>query len=68
MDPHMEQDPTSRPPRLLNQTRDKLRRLHYSYRTEQQYLQWLRRFIRFHDKRHPRTLCAPEVEALTYHI
>ncbi|MDH4166748.1 MAG: integron integrase [Gammaproteobacteria bacterium] len=67
MDPHKDPNPTSRPPRLLDQAKDKLRTLHYSYRTEQQYLQWLRRFIRFHDKRHPRTLGAPEVEAfLTY--
>ncbi len=64
----MNPGPTSHPPRLLDQVRYKLRTLHYSYRTEQQYLQWLRRFIRFHDKRHPRTLGAPEVEAFLTHL
>lgn len=63
MDPHKDPAPTGRPPRLLDQARDRLRTLHYSYRTEQQYLQWVRRFILFHDKRHPRTMGAPEVEA-----
>jgi integron integrase len=53
----------SQPPRLLDRVRDKLRTLHYSYRTEQQYLQWVRRFILFHGKRHPRSLGAAEVEA-----
>lgn len=36
MDPHKDPNPTSRPPRLLDQAKDKLRTLHYSYRTEQQ--------------------------------
>jgi len=42
--------------------------LHYSYRTEQQYLQWVRRFILFHDKRHPREMGAPELEAFLTHL
>lgn len=63
MDPQKDPAPTSRPPRLLDQARDQLRTLHYSNRTEQPYLQWARRFILFHDKRHPRTMGAPEVEA-----
>ena len=68
MDPHKDAAPTRRPPRLLDQARDKLRTLHYRYRTEQQYLQWVRRFILFHDKRHPRTMGAPEVEAFLTHL
>ena len=68
MDPHKDAAPTCRPPRLLDQARDKLRTLHYRYRTEQQYLQWVRRFILFHDKRHPRTMGAPEVEAFLTHL
>jgi integron integrase len=40
---------------------------HYSYRTEQQYLAWIRRFILFHHRRHPRDMGGAEVEAfLTY--
>ncbi len=38
-------------PRLLDQVRDKIRVLHYSIRTEETYLAWIRRFIRFHNLR-----------------
>jgi len=55
-------------PRLLDQMRDRLRTQHYSYRTEQQYLFWVRRFILFHDKRHPRQLGAGEVTAFLTHL
>ena len=41
---------------------------HYSIRTETQYLQWIRRFILFHDKRHPRDMGAAEVEAFLTHL
>lgn len=41
-------------PRLLDQVRDRLREKHYSMRTEDTYVQWIRRFIFFHDKKHPR--------------
>lgn len=50
-------------PRLLDQVRERIRVLHYSIRTEEAYLGWIRRFILFHDKRHPREMGAPEVEA-----
>ncbi len=40
-------------PRLLDQVREKIRLKHYSVRTEQVYLDWIRRYILFHDKRHP---------------
>lgn len=43
-------------PRLLEQIRDKIRLKHYSYRTEQQYLSWIRRFILHNGKRHPREM------------
>lgn len=49
-------------PRLLDQVRGKLRAKHYSYRTEQQYLGWIRRFILYHGKRHPREMSQREVE------
>ncbi len=51
------------PRRLLDQVRDKLRKLHYSPRTEEAYIGWIKRFIWFHNKRHPRDMGAPEVEA-----
>jgi integron integrase len=54
-------------PRLLDQVREAIRLRHYSYRTEQQYVAWIRRYILFHDRRHPRDLEGPEIEAfLTY--
>lgn len=49
-------------PRLLEQVRQSLRLRHYSYRTEEQYLGWIRRFILFHHKRHPDSMGAAEVE------
>lgn len=51
-----------RPPRLLDQIRQVLRVRHYSPRTEDCYVQWAIRFIRFHGRRHPRDLGAAEVE------
>jgi integron integrase len=55
-------------PRLLQQVRERLRTLHYSYRTEQQYLFWIRRFILFHGKRHPAGLGEAEVSAFLTHL
>ena len=50
-------------PKLLDQVRDVLRRKHYSFRTEQTYTDWIRRFILFHGKRHPRDMAEAEVVA-----
>src|SRR5690606_16307065 len=50
-------------PRLLDQVREIIRIKHYSIRTEQAYLQWIRRYIIFHGKRHPNTLSADELRA-----
>jgi integron integrase len=51
------------PPRLLDQVREVIRMRHYSIRTEQAYVQWIRRFILFNSKRHPREMGAPELTA-----
>ena len=54
-------------PRLLDQVRDALRVRHYSLRTEETYLQWIKRFILFHNKRHPMEMGEQEITAfLTY--
>jgi integron integrase len=50
-------------PRLLDQVRDQIRLKHYSIRTERVYCEWIRRFIRFHQYRHPSEMGAAEVEA-----
>jgi integron integrase len=57
------------PPRkLLDQVRDTLRRKHYSLRTEQAYVDWIKRFILFHDKRHPNEMGSAEIEAFLTHL
>jgi integron integrase len=64
-------DPVSagRPPaRLLDQLRHHIRYKHYSLRTEKAYLFWVRRYIRFHGLKHPRTLGAREVESFLGHL
>jgi integron integrase len=50
-------------PRLLDQVRERIRVKHYSLRTEQAYVGWIKRYIFFHDKRHPRDMGKVEVEA-----
>ena len=55
-------------PRLLDVVRDAIRRRHYSLRTEQSYVHWIRRFIYFSGRRHPRELGAPEVTAFLNHL
>ena len=54
---------THRPLKLLDQLREQIRLRHYSIRTEAQYVQWVRRFVLFHGKRHPREMGAVEVTA-----
>jgi integron integrase len=56
------------PMRLLDQVRGKIRVKHYSIRTEQAYVDWIRRFILHSGKRHPRDLGATEVEAFLTHL
>ncbi len=51
------------PPRLMEQVRAEIRARHYSRRTEAAYVHWIRRFIVFHGRRHPRSLGAPEISA-----
>ena len=57
-----------RPRQLLDQMRDIIRVKHYSIRTEQAYVGWARRYILFHDKRHPREMGAPEIAAFLTHL
>ena len=57
-----------RPKKLLDQVRDATRLKHYSIRTEQAYVGWIKRYILFHDVRHPAEMGATEVEALLTHL
>lgn len=56
------------PPKLLALMREKIRINHYSIRTETQYLQWAKRYILFHHKRHPKEMGGKEVEAFLSHL
>ena len=49
-------------PKLLDQVRDAIRTRHYSHRTEEAYVGWIRRFILFHNKRHPAEMGKAEIE------
>ena len=55
--------PCDRPPRLLDQIRWLCRRRHYSDRTAEAYAYWARRYILFHNKRHPREMGRAELES-----
>jgi integron integrase len=55
-------------PRLLDQLRDRIRLKHYSIRTEEAYADWVRRFILYHGKRHPKEMGRGEVEAFLTHL
>ncbi len=56
------------PKKLLDQVRDIIRLRHYSYRTEESYVYWIRRYILFHAKRHPRDMGSAEIEAFLTHL
>jgi integron integrase len=60
--------PEADKPKLLDQVRDVMRRKHYSIRTEQSYIDWIRRFILFHGKRHPLEMGEQEVTVFLTHL
>ena len=66
--PDVESPPPAGAVRLLDRVRHAVRTLHYSYRTEQAYVDWIRRFILFHGKRHPQDLGAREVGDFLSHL
>jgi integron integrase len=57
-----------RPKKLLAQVRDAIRLKHYSIRTEESYVTWIKRFILFHHKRHPNEMAGAEIEAFLTHL
>ncbi|NWG08618.1 MAG: integron integrase [Chloroflexi bacterium] len=54
--------------KLLDQLSDAIRLKHYSYRTEQTYKEWVKRYILFHGKRHPRELGVENIQAYLSHL
>ena len=59
---------TSPPPKLLDQVRRAIRARHYSHRTEEAYVAWIRRFILFHHKKHPRSMGHDHVREYLTHL
>lgn len=55
-------------PRLIDQVRNVLRLHHYSVRTEEAYIQWIKRFIFFHNKRHPNEMGEKEIRNYLTHL
>jgi hypothetical protein len=49
-------------------SREKMRTRHFAYRTEQAYLYWIRRYVNFHNRKHPREMGSREVEAFLTHL
>jgi hypothetical protein len=60
--------PSPAAPKLLDRVRWHLRVKHYSLRTEQSYIDWIRRFILFHGKRHPDEMGEKEIAAFLTHL
>lgn len=58
----------AKPKKLLDQVRDKIRLKNYSYQTEKSYVDWIKRFILFHEKRHPSEMGKTEIEAFLTHL
>ena len=58
----------SQPPKLLDQVRTAIRIRHYSPRTEEAYVHWIKKYIFFHQVRHPREMGRPEIEAFLSHL
>lgn len=52
-----------RPKKLIEQVQDVIRLKHYSYQTEKTYVHWIKRYIFFHNKQHPKNMGAKEIEA-----
>lgn len=55
-------------PRLLDQVHNQIKFLHYSSRTEESYIYWMKRYIFFHNKRHPKEMGKPEIHQFLTHL
>jgi len=65
--PRIAPEPAQKP-KLLDRLREALRSRHYSRRTEQSYCHWVKRFIYFHNVRHPAHMAEPEINAFLTHL
>ena len=60
--------PSAQPLKVLDRAREAIRARHYSLRTEEAYVGWVRRFILFHNKRHPAEMGEPEANRFLTHL
>src|SRR2546430_637363 len=60
--------PDAKPPKLLDRMRQAIRACHYSLATEEAYVQWARRYILFHGKKHPQEMGGPQINAFLTHL
>lgn len=68
MEQHNENTPPQHKPKLLDQVRQAARLKHYSIHTEKGYVRWVKRYILFHDKRHPKDMGEEEIRAFLNHL
>src|SRR5207248_11218427 len=68
MAPNLSTISSARNPKLLDRVRDVLRRKHYRFRTERTYTDWIKRFIIYHGKRHPKEMAEAEVGEIITHL
>lgn len=66
--PNLNAAQNSGSPKLLDRVRQVMRAARYSIRTEDAYVDWAKRFILFHNKRHPKEMGAPEINAFLTHL
>ena len=59
---------SSQKPKLLDRVRNSLRQRNYAYSTEQSYTNWIKRYILFHNKKHPNTMGEKEIEEFLTHL
>ena len=65
---HVKDNHPQKPKKLLDIAKEILRCKHYSIRTEEAYIGWMARYIHFHNKRHPKNMGVPEIEAFLTHL
>jgi len=68
MSDHVQHTPIIQKPKLLDLVRATIRTKHYSLCTEESYVNWIKRFILFHNKKHPRELAEREINGFLTHL
>ncbi|MFH0926205.1 MAG: integron integrase [bacterium] len=65
---YVKKNSAQKPKKLMDYVREKMRLKHYSIRTEKTYIDWMVRYICFHNKQHPKEMGVPEIEAFLSHL